>query len=135
MRSKTILAAVIAGALGAPLTALADSDSYGSTSPSAGASVNNGTSVQGSLGTQGQSAGSYGKDRDDRYAQNDDRDHDRGKHRGRDKRKDKDHQAGAQPQNDAQYGSASSPSRNDQYAQSSQAPSSGNSQYSSNSRY
>jgi lipopolysaccharide export LptBFGC system permease protein LptF len=119
MRSKTILATVVAAALGAPLTALADSDSYGTKSPSAGASVNSGTSAQ----------GSYGQDRNDRYAQNDDRDN--GKHRGRAKHRDKDDRASARSQDDAQYGSRSG---NDQYAQNqgSQYPGQGSS---SGSRY
>lgn len=117
MRSKTILAAVVAGALAAPLTALADSDSYGSQSPSAGASVNSGTSAQGSLGTNGQSAGSYSRERNDRYAQNDD--HDNGKHRGRDEHRDKDDRASAQSQDKAQAGSSSS---NGQYAQNQSDP-------------
>jgi hypothetical protein len=94
MRSKTILATVVAGALGVPLAALADSDSYGSRSPSAGASVSSGTSAQGSLGSNGPSAGSNSQDRGDRTAQNDD--HDNGKHRD----KDEDRGANAESQND-----------------------------------
>jgi len=69
MRSKTILAAVIASAVGASFAAFADdSGSYGSRS----------------------SSGAYNQDRNDRYAQNDDRDHDRGEHRGRAENRDND---------------------------------------------
>lgn len=108
MRSKTILATALAGALAAPLAAYADDDSY-SRSPSASASVG-GASVQGSLGSSDRSAGAYGQDRNDRYARNDD--HDNGKHRGRDKHRDKDKDRQA---SDQRYGASSG--RNDQYAQ------------------
>ncbi len=108
MRSKTILATALASALAAPLAAQADDDSY-SKSPSASASVG-GASVQGSLGSSERSAGAYGRDRDDRYAQNDDRDH--GKHRGRDGHRDEDKDRQA---SNRQYGASSS--RNDPYAQ------------------
>ena len=123
MRSRTILATALAGALAAPLAALAD-DNSSYKSPSASASVG-GASVQGSLGSGDRSAGAYGQDRNDRYAQNDD--HDNGKHRGRDKHrnKDKDRQASNQ-----QYDSSSS----GQSAQS-QYPSRTNRQYSANSPY
>ncbi|HZR70253.1 MAG TPA: hypothetical protein VFB01_14525 [Burkholderiales bacterium] len=110
MRSKTILAAALAGALAAPLAALADdnsSSSYGSQGPSASANVG-GASVQGSLGSSDRSTDTYGQERNDRYAQNDDRDN--GRHRGRDKDRDHDKDRHASNQ---QYGSSSS----GQYAQ------------------
>jgi hypothetical protein len=123
MRSKTILATALAGALAAPLAAYADDDSY-SRSPSASASVG-GASVQGSLGSSDRSAGAYGQDRNDRYAQNDD--HDNGRHRGRDKHRDKDRDRQASSQ---QYGGSS----NGQSTQS-EYPSPTNRQYSTNNPY
>jgi hypothetical protein len=78
MRSKTILAAALATALGASFSAFADdSDSYGSRSPPAGAPADNGTSVRGPAGSTDRSASSsYGRDQE---ARNDDRDPDRGR--------------------------------------------------------
>jgi len=144
MRSKTILAAVVASAFAVPFAASADSDSYKASAPSTGASVDSNTSVQGSLGSSDRSASTSGQERNDRYAQNDD--HDNGRHRGRDKHgdKDKDRDDSAS-RSSSQYGSSS----NGQYAQndkSSQYPSQsssssssqypqGNQSYSSNSKY
>jgi hypothetical protein len=123
MRSKTILAAAVVSAFAVPFTAFADSDSYKSTAPSTGASVDSNTSVQGSLGSSDRPAPTYGQERNDRYAQNDD--HDNGKHRGRDKHGDKDRDASAsQNGSNSQYGSSS----NGQYAQNDKS-----SQYGSNS--
>jgi hypothetical protein len=48
MQSKILLAALIAGALGAPAAVLAGSDSYGSASPSAGSSMSGDSQAQGS---------------------------------------------------------------------------------------
>jgi hypothetical protein len=133
MRSKTILAAALAGALAAPLAALADDDgssSYGSQGPSASANVG-GASVQGSLGSSDRSASTYGQERNDRYAQNDE--HDNGRHRGRDKDRDHDKDRDRDKDRHAsnqEYGSSSS----GQYAQN-QYPSQSNRQYSSNSNY
>jgi hypothetical protein len=129
MRSKTILAAVVAGALGVPLASLAD-DSPSSRTPSAGASVDNSTSVQGAVGSSDRSASAYGQDRGDRQAQNEDRDHDRGEHRGRDKNKNKDKSASSQYPSNSQY-SQNTPSQSSQYPQSSSSQGSG--QYSQNS--
>jgi hypothetical protein len=115
MRSKTILAAALAGALGAPLAAFADSDSYRSSSPSAGASVNSNVGAQGSLGSSDQSASAYGQDRGDRYAQNEGRDNDRGRHRGRDDRgrdkHDQDRSANSQYPDNSQYSQNQYPSQ------------------------
>lgn len=121
MRSKTILAAVIAGTLGVPLASVADDSSQGSRVPSVGASVSGNTSVQGGLGTNDPSSQTYGQNRSDRYAQNEDkdRDNDRGKARGRDD--DRDHDRGRHSQNRSGQSS--------QYPSQSQSPS----QYSSNS--